>query len=149
LRYIGYTTQPDNRLKRHCAGVQKSLASWIQELKEAGSIPEMVILDRVPKEHWEAVERRWIAFVRGFGKLYNRHDGGVYCPEKPKKKRQEQQARRGKKKGKRQNHQQFTIRPSKMTALERYRWNKAEAERLAKKAARKAEKLAARQGGQP
>ena len=79
VRYIGKTVQPAWRLATHVHRTHenKRLRRWIRELRKARAVPDMHAIDMVAVAEWEAAERRWIAFYRARGVLYNIEAGGA------------------------------------------------------------------------
>lgn len=77
VRYIGKTVDPFRRYDEHKAARWQGnpeLHAWLTSLKPRG--PTIIHVDRVPGSMWARCERRWIAWARRFGRLYNIEDGG-------------------------------------------------------------------------
>jgi len=65
IRYIGYTPDPNKRLKGHlynCRWEKTHKANWIKSLLKLGLKPEMIILQEVPESEWQIAEQAWIRF---------------------------------------------------------------------------------------
>lgn len=82
VRYVGFSRSPNLRFRQHEAAENKNfdLATWQRDLIAARLAPRMVILTRAER-NWEIHERRWIAYYRRLGRLYNRHRGGRHHTE--------------------------------------------------------------------
>lgn len=82
IRYVGKADDPLERWKKHCSQLkQKShKVHWIRELKSLGLTPELEVLESVPYDQWEEIEREYIRVFRMVGiQLTNTTDGGD-CP---------------------------------------------------------------------
>lgn len=79
IRYVGYTTNPEERLKQHIRKSRKvpkyPVNFWIKGLLKTGYSPNMRILQAGIGEGWQDVEKRWIAEL-GLGRLLNVTPGG-------------------------------------------------------------------------
>src|SRR5258706_3676955 len=87
VRYVGKADKPASRLRNHLT--PRHLAhrtkknSWLKGLLAKGLRPELVIVDCVEADHWEEVERGWIAYYLADGcDLTNGTEGGdgLYNP---------------------------------------------------------------------
>lgn len=79
VRYVGWTTRPQTRLKVHCREIGNTHRHhWIASLRERRLKPVMEIVYTVKDtERWQDAECEWIAYYRGIGtKLTNGTDGG-------------------------------------------------------------------------
>jgi hypothetical protein len=77
VRYVGKTSSPRDRLAQHIEWESKGRkGKWVAELKAAGAVPRMEILERVPVGEWEEAERKWIAFYSARGSVLNVEIGG-------------------------------------------------------------------------
>lgn len=86
VRYVGKTEKPGARYTSHIRGdstYNKRLASWIRNLwRKRRMRPAMVPIETVEEAAWAASERRWIAFYRRRGALFNIEPGG---PSRPRR----------------------------------------------------------------
>lgn len=79
IRYVGATSaKPSTRLAWHIlkarSGSKLHTHRWIRKI---GLKPEVITLEVVANEHWQASERHWIKIFREQGiKLTNKTDGG-------------------------------------------------------------------------
>ena len=83
-RYVGWTTNPEGRLRRHMDDALKGEKSyrnaWIRSLLSENVEPKMIVLETNPPDYAEA-ERTWIARYRSEGhRLTNQTDGGDGAP---------------------------------------------------------------------
>lgn len=62
IRYVGKTSDLKARLLSHIHRSHISLEAWITELKEAGVLPVMEILEETIEKKSTKVERKWIAY---------------------------------------------------------------------------------------
>jgi DNA-binding NarL/FixJ family response regulator len=79
LRYIGKSDRPRERLSNHLQDKSNNhRCHWLQELKQLGLRPVLVIIDAVPAGHgWQHIEQVYIAAAREAGhRLTNATDGG-------------------------------------------------------------------------
>lgn len=78
LRYVGKANNPNHRYKGHLAEISRTYKSnWVASLRNQNKVPEMVILEEVPKTEWEEAEIWWIAYAKSLGaKLTNKCTGG-------------------------------------------------------------------------
>lgn len=79
IRYVGKSDNPKDRYKQHISDTTNSYkVNWINQLKQAGTLPVLVILEEVPYSQWEYKERSWIAkgLQEGWG-LTNIQMGGI------------------------------------------------------------------------
>lgn len=83
IRYVGKACDPIRRFNSHTwASVlgryRDQRTSWLKNLKSAGLMPGIVILECVEDSEWEACEKKWIAHFRQHGaRLTNTQDGGT------------------------------------------------------------------------
>jgi len=82
VRYVGKTTDPDVRLRRHvCEKGDTARHKWLAELHSLEIKPEMQIVETVSGESWKTKERFWIAHYRAQGcALVNSTSGGQGAP---------------------------------------------------------------------
>ncbi|WP_159065954.1 GIY-YIG nuclease family protein [Deinococcus ficus] len=78
IRYIGYSSNPDKRFKRHLKDKSNThKAHWIQSLKKQGLTPGLLLLEECKVDNWQERERAWIAHYRKQGlPLTNGTEGG-------------------------------------------------------------------------
>lgn len=79
IRYVGKADNPSKRWKCHCwiSSKKSHKNSWVSELKNLGLLPELEILEQVPLDEWEEIEREYIRVFRMVGmNLTNQCDGG-------------------------------------------------------------------------
>lgn len=78
VRYVGKSIQPGDRLDSHCEKphANKRLRDWIRKLRKGGKRPELHAIDLVFLADWPEAERKWIAFYRARGQIFNIEDGG-------------------------------------------------------------------------
>lgn len=82
--YVGYTINPEKRLKRHIEEATSNRPErsryrncWIRSLLNKGIMPNMIILEEVQDSDWQEAEMFYIAYFRSIGmKLCNDTDGG-------------------------------------------------------------------------
>lgn len=83
LRYVGQTHRPlGRRLSQHCGTARKRttlhVAAWIRGVLDAGSAPEMIVLQECSASLAEESEQFWIEYFRWVGcDLTNRSIGGL------------------------------------------------------------------------
>ena len=85
IRYIGKSIDPKKRLRDHInaakRGEKTRHANWIRSLLTRRLKPELVIIDEVSEECWQAIEAAYIQFYREKGcDLNNGTDGGEDPP---------------------------------------------------------------------
>lgn len=80
LRYIGKTTNTLKRYQSHCRAKGNSYRDkWIRSLKDAGLMPEMVIIETCGND-WVEAEKFYIAYFKSLGCLLtNLTAGGEGC----------------------------------------------------------------------
>lgn len=78
IRYVGWTTQPKQRLKTHiCAKKKCYCATWIRSLKRSGDLPVMRTLQMVNSDFGPSAEKYWISYFLDIGcRLTNLTEGG-------------------------------------------------------------------------
>jgi hypothetical protein len=78
LRYVGKADKPECRLKKHLTEKGSfHRCQWIAQLKSLGLAPELFIIEEVPKDRWQELERFWIQHYRESGcDLTNTAEGG-------------------------------------------------------------------------
>lgn len=80
VRYVGFTTRPEQRLKRHInhtrQGRQTYCACWIRQLLKLELKPVMDILEYGCGPDWKTREKYHISLWRSIAKLTNLTDGG-------------------------------------------------------------------------
>lgn len=84
IRYVGKADDPPARLKSHLypSAMTRDTPKnrWLRKLLVKGLRPELVVLEEVPAEEWEAAEQEWIAKMRaaapGGRRLLNGTAGG-------------------------------------------------------------------------
>lgn len=75
LRYVGKSDNPEHRLRSHLSDAAYNMKTqWLANLKHAGLIPSVVLLDIVPMSQWQKYERSWISAYRS--QLTNVDSGG-------------------------------------------------------------------------
>lgn len=80
IRYVGQTQQLAKRLQHHKSSsfARRPVRHWVQELKDRGSAPAMIVLESTNEEHKaDLLENQWIKRLRP---IYNRQ----LNPEAPK-----------------------------------------------------------------
>lgn len=81
VRYIGCTKDLRARLAAHCKEARRKASSpkdaWINELRDRGLRPSVLVLEEVSTEDWGLREKYWVAQYRPTGLLLNRTDGGM------------------------------------------------------------------------
>ena len=80
VRYVGKAINPNKRWLQHKADrnrLQRPLYSWMRRELDAGRPVQMVVLEWVSRDDWEAAERRLIAKHRRNGRLLNLCPGGA------------------------------------------------------------------------
>lgn len=85
VRYVGWTTDAEYRLKAHILESEEGTThkcQWIRSLLENGLVPELKILEQGEGDTWSESERWWIKFYREeVGEvLTNATDGGEGSP---------------------------------------------------------------------
>lgn len=79
LRYVGQSRDPERRLQGHLSGAgagAKRKREWIQELRDEGSRPILVILDAAPPgQEADRLEFDWINRMNVVGDLTNERLG--------------------------------------------------------------------------
>jgi len=79
LRYVGQSRDPERRLQGHLSGAgagAKRKREWIQELRDEGSRPTLVILDAAPPgQEADRLEFDWINRMNVVGDLTNERLG--------------------------------------------------------------------------
>lgn len=82
VRYVGKSIRPGDRLDSHCESphANKRLRDWIQRLRKGRKRPELHAIDLVLLVDWPEAERKWIAFYRKRGQIFNIEDGGPSRP---------------------------------------------------------------------
>lgn len=86
IHYIGKANTPKSRLEHHmrCEGANKRKNAWLTDLKAAGLLPTMDILECIMLSEWQEAERRWIANGRAQGwPLTNISAGGGGMTQSP------------------------------------------------------------------
>lgn len=76
---MGKADDPLARWSNHCAPVKTRThkSNWIAELRALGLTPELEILEEIPMEGWQEIEREYIRVFRMIGiRLTNISDGG-------------------------------------------------------------------------
>lgn len=92
IRYVGYTADPDGRLKAHITeaktGRKTHRLNWVRKLLKAGVEPVMMLLTKGTGLQLAGKEVSWVRKLKKMGcKLVNGTDGGegvrglVYTPE--------------------------------------------------------------------
>lgn len=81
IRYVGKTTNLNDRLKRHLSGYYLSentyKARWLKKILKEGKTPIIEILDVVLESDWQFWEQYWIAQLKAWNfKLTNTTLGG-------------------------------------------------------------------------
>jgi len=79
IRYVGKADNPFRRWQSHCSAVKRRThkSSWVLELRRLGLVPELEILEEVPYNQWEEIEREYIRVFRMVGiRLTNCQSGG-------------------------------------------------------------------------
>lgn len=79
IRYVGKADDPLERWKAHCKPDKKNphKTRWVLELLRLGLLPELEILEEVPKNQWQEIEREYIRVFRMIGiPLTNVSEGG-------------------------------------------------------------------------
>lgn len=81
VRYIGKTTNPKNRLRKHLSRDENNhKMAWIKNLASRGLKPAIEVIDSVvftDESEWEEVEMFWISYLRFLGcNLTNLQTGG-------------------------------------------------------------------------
>lgn len=82
--YVGYTIDPDKRLKRHLEEATSNRSErnryrncWIRSLLNRGVMPKMIILEEIKDGDWQEAEKYHIAYFKSIGmKLCNDTEGG-------------------------------------------------------------------------
>lgn len=69
IRYIGRTANPETRLREHIVASQAGVLrnDWIKELRRAGEIPGMCILETVPESEVAETEKFYIGYFKMLG----------------------------------------------------------------------------------
>jgi len=84
-RYIGWTSQPRQRLIAHLAEARQyptrnHKTCWVSSLLRVGVKPTMLVIAEI-ESAWADAERFWVAFYRAAGcRLTNSADGGEGAP---------------------------------------------------------------------
>lgn len=80
LRYVGKADSPYRRWQMHLASAKRSKdhrGYWISSLLSQGLKPELEILEEIPMEGWQKIEKEYIQVFRLIGmNLVNATDGG-------------------------------------------------------------------------
>jgi hypothetical protein len=80
VRYVGKSVNLENRYEQHLCeftGVNPRKERWIQNLKDKGLKPELVVIEECDQSNWEEREKYWIAYYRElYSDLTNISDGG-------------------------------------------------------------------------
>ena len=82
LRYIGKSNNPENRLKSHISKTKiaahpRRSAAWIASLLKHSILPEMFVIESIPKSEWRDAEQFNIAYFKSIGaRLTNLTIGG-------------------------------------------------------------------------
>lgn len=79
IRYVGKADNPYRRWEEHCRPVKNQTykSRWVDELRELRMTPELEILEEVPYDQWEEIEREYIRVFRMIGiRLTNTSEGG-------------------------------------------------------------------------
>lgn len=68
-RYIGQSVRPQQRLREHCSpGRRRSpCATWVRDVRAAGQVPVMLVLESVTAEQVLVVESFWISSLLAVG----------------------------------------------------------------------------------
>ena len=84
IRYVGRTSKkPEERLFGHIYRSNRGCHKdrWIRQLRRAGLVPRMVVIQRVPLLCWREAERYWIGHFNSIGcPLTNSAEGGEGTP---------------------------------------------------------------------
>ena len=86
IRYIGKSNDPNARLKSHIGRRSHNpfLNAWIDDMRSAGMVPSLAILQKVDYTHWRLAERNSIAAHLAAGQsLLNLVAGGNGPPTVP------------------------------------------------------------------
>jgi len=80
-RYVGKADNPHTRWTRHLQPgrlrVTSIKNSWLNGVLADGLKPELIILEQIPLNGWQAAEQWWIAYLQGLGaRLTNGTSGG-------------------------------------------------------------------------
>ena len=71
VRYVGQTAAPQTRHLQHCAERATTIKSeWLEQLRNEGIMPQMVIVAKVDKDQADEAEKLWIKRFH-FGNLTN------------------------------------------------------------------------------
>lgn len=80
IRYVGKSDRPKSRFSfhiHHSKTFKSHLGNWLSKLETQGKIPDMEILEEVPKNQWGFWEREYIRVFRAIGfDLVNETEGG-------------------------------------------------------------------------
>ena len=80
VRYIGKSTNIENRYKQHIGRCKKEVThkcSWIKNLQTENLKPKIEIVDLVESGEWQFWEKYWISQFKSWGfDLVNSTDGG-------------------------------------------------------------------------
>jgi len=76
VAYVGKTNSVDRRFWQHADDAHSAgLRRWQDSLRAAGVSPVMTVVDSAGDD-WPLVERAWIAYYKGQGRLLNIELGG-------------------------------------------------------------------------
>lgn len=84
IRYVGKTSKPVKVrcLEHFVEPTNRYMRAWIDQLRAAGIVPDVVVLEIVSSSSWEEAEKKWIARMWDLGDLLNVHPGGRVNPRK-------------------------------------------------------------------
>ena len=71
FRYVGKADNPKLRFSRHMQPKRLQVKShkntWLRGVLSIGVLPDLVILECVPRTRWQDAEKYWIAYFTAYG----------------------------------------------------------------------------------